>query len=54
MNKKDKFPQMTKWLECREKVLQHAKYIEWHVLHAQYLADSRNSKPAATDEKTRW
>ncbi|KZT66413.1 hypothetical protein DAEQUDRAFT_813539 [Daedalea quercina L-15889] len=34
-NHKDEFPQMTKWLERREKVLQHASYIEWRLLHMQ-------------------
>ncbi|KAI0070092.1 hypothetical protein K474DRAFT_1744707 [Panus rudis PR-1116 ss-1] len=28
-NKKDEYPQMTQWLERKEKVLQHEKYIEW-------------------------
>ncbi|TFK45446.1 hypothetical protein OE88DRAFT_1788392 [Heliocybe sulcata] len=28
-NRKDEYPQMTAWLERREKVLRHAKYIEW-------------------------
>ncbi|KAI0731511.1 hypothetical protein C8Q72DRAFT_757383, partial [Fomitopsis betulina] len=26
-NHKDEFPQMTKWLERREKVMQHADYV---------------------------
>ncbi|KAH9839355.1 uncharacterized protein C8Q71DRAFT_703890 [Rhodofomes roseus] len=34
-NHKDEFPQMTKWLERREKVLQHANYVEWRLLQAQ-------------------
>ncbi|KAI0072677.1 hypothetical protein K474DRAFT_1686544 [Panus rudis PR-1116 ss-1] len=28
-NKKDEYPQMTQWLERKEKVLQHGKFIEW-------------------------
>ncbi|TFY64160.1 hypothetical protein EVJ58_g2806 [Rhodofomes roseus] len=34
-NHKDEFPQMTKWLERREKVLQHADYIGWRLLRAE-------------------
>ncbi|KZT19111.1 hypothetical protein NEOLEDRAFT_1183681 [Neolentinus lepideus HHB14362 ss-1] len=30
-NHKDEYPQMTKWLERREKVLQHKKYIKWQL-----------------------
>ncbi|TFY51720.1 hypothetical protein EVJ58_g10417 [Rhodofomes roseus] len=30
-NRKDEFPQMTKWLERREKVLQHADYVQWRL-----------------------
>ncbi|KZT19755.1 hypothetical protein NEOLEDRAFT_1077268, partial [Neolentinus lepideus HHB14362 ss-1] len=30
-NHKDEYPQMTAWLERREKVFQHAKYISWHL-----------------------
>jgi hypothetical protein len=28
-NKKDEYPQMTTWLERREKILQHGEYIGW-------------------------
>jgi hypothetical protein len=28
-NHKDEYPQMTLWLECHEKVQQHAKFVEW-------------------------
>ncbi|THU78566.1 hypothetical protein K435DRAFT_824095 [Dendrothele bispora CBS 962.96] len=28
-NKKDEYVQMTKWLERREKIMHHSKYIEW-------------------------
>ena len=30
-NFKDELPQMTQWLERREKVLRHEKYIEWYL-----------------------
>ncbi|PIL30261.1 hypothetical protein GSI_07439 [Ganoderma sinense ZZ0214-1] len=29
--RKDEFPQMTLWLERREKVLRHGAYIQWHL-----------------------
>ncbi|PCH34487.1 hypothetical protein WOLCODRAFT_61054 [Wolfiporia cocos MD-104 SS10] len=28
-NCRDKFPQMTIWLECKEKILKHDKFIQW-------------------------
>ncbi|KAI0712997.1 hypothetical protein C8Q72DRAFT_790344 [Fomitopsis betulina] len=34
-NHKDEFPQMTKWLERREKILQHANYVEWCLQQVQ-------------------
>ncbi|EPQ49860.1 hypothetical protein GLOTRDRAFT_51483, partial [Gloeophyllum trabeum ATCC 11539] len=30
-NHKDEYPQMTRWLERREKVLRHEKYINWRL-----------------------
>jgi hypothetical protein len=30
-NRKDEYPQMTAWLERREKVQRHVKYIEWRL-----------------------
>ncbi|EIW53615.1 uncharacterized protein TRAVEDRAFT_133656 [Trametes versicolor FP-101664 SS1] len=30
-NHKDEFPQMTTWLERREKILRHAAYVEWRL-----------------------
>ncbi|KAH9847581.1 hypothetical protein C2E23DRAFT_863227 [Lenzites betulinus] len=30
-NRKDEFPQMTLWLERREKILRHASYIQWRL-----------------------
>lgn len=53
-NRKDEYPQMTQWLERREKVLQHVKYIKWRVLHAQWRAGNSHAEPAAADEETRW
>lgn len=32
-NHRDKFPQMTLWLERREKVLRHEAYIQWRLSH---------------------
>ncbi len=34
MNRKDEYPQMTKWLERREKLLYHANYITWRLQQA--------------------
>ena len=34
-NGKDKFPQMTVWLERHEKVFHHAKFIKWETLGHQ-------------------
>jgi hypothetical protein len=28
-NRKDEYPQMTKWLECREKVQDHSAFVNW-------------------------
>lgn len=30
-NHKDEYPQITMWLERKEKILVHEKYIEWHL-----------------------
>ncbi|EPQ50619.1 hypothetical protein GLOTRDRAFT_50393 [Gloeophyllum trabeum ATCC 11539] len=30
-NHKDEYPQMTRWLERREKVLRHDKYVRWRI-----------------------
>ncbi|KAG2085840.1 hypothetical protein BD769DRAFT_1374013 [Suillus cothurnatus] len=30
-NRKDEFMQMTQWLECKEKIVRHAKFIHWRV-----------------------
>ncbi|KAI0350324.1 hypothetical protein OH77DRAFT_1593589, partial [Trametes cingulata] len=33
-NQKDEFPQMTLWLERREKILRHEAYVNWRLRHA--------------------
>ncbi|KAI0712890.1 hypothetical protein C8Q72DRAFT_787768 [Fomitopsis betulina] len=53
-NHKNEFPQMTKWLERREKVLQHVQYVKWRILRAEAQADPRRTEPTAADEETRW
>ncbi|KAL7279210.1 hypothetical protein ACG7TL_007050 [Trametes sanguinea] len=47
-NRKDEFPQMTLWLERREKVLRHEAYIRWRLqqLHVQERGP-RNAPSAA-------
>ncbi|KAG1765459.1 hypothetical protein EV702DRAFT_1182481 [Suillus placidus] len=30
-NHKDEFTQMTQWLECKEKIMHHAKFIRWRL-----------------------
>ncbi|KAJ3542161.1 hypothetical protein NM688_g6000 [Phlebia brevispora] len=30
-NKKNEYPQMTLWLECKEKILRHDRYITWEL-----------------------
>ncbi|KAI0949317.1 hypothetical protein AcW1_008965 [Taiwanofungus camphoratus] len=42
-NRKDEFPQMTMWLERREKIERHEAYIRWRIPHL----------PTATKDKTR-
>ncbi|KAH9830938.1 uncharacterized protein C8Q71DRAFT_883208 [Rhodofomes roseus] len=49
-NRKDEFPQMTKWLERREKVLQHADYVQWHLL----CADGSRDTVIASRQGVRW
>ncbi|KAH9033542.1 hypothetical protein EDB85DRAFT_1890215 [Lactarius pseudohatsudake] len=41
-NHKDEYPQMTTWLERREKVLQHTVFIKWS---QQPVAEERSSQP---------
>lgn len=45
-NKKDEYAQMTVWLERKEKVLRHAKYISWR------LGDAHRIKPRAPTLRT--
>ncbi len=40
-NHKDEYPQMTLWLEHREKVQQHAKFIEWQQQDHQQIPQVR-------------
>ncbi|KAI0670040.1 hypothetical protein C8Q78DRAFT_976760, partial [Trametes maxima] len=39
-NRKDEFAQMTAWLQRKEKVLRHSKYIEWHLRTQQRMQPS--------------
>ncbi|KAG2053403.1 hypothetical protein BDR06DRAFT_982848 [Suillus hirtellus] len=39
-NHKDEFWQVMKWLECKEKVLQHANFVLWH--HNLSMTDTEN------------
>lgn len=39
-NRKDEFPQMTLWLERREKVLRHEAYIQWRL--ARFISGASN------------
>ena len=38
-NHKDEFLQMTKWLECQEKIMHHINYIAWRLEHEQSKSD---------------
>ncbi|KAH9913158.1 uncharacterized protein B0H18DRAFT_1126517 [Fomitopsis serialis] len=49
-NHKDEFPQMTRWLERREKVLQHANYVEWRLLRV----DGSHEDAVAARRVVRW
>ncbi|KZT63719.1 hypothetical protein DAEQUDRAFT_679874 [Daedalea quercina L-15889] len=53
-NHKNEFPQMTKWLERREKVLQHSKYIEWCLHRAASQEISGQAEAAVAEKVTRW
>jgi hypothetical protein len=41
-NGKDEFPQMTLWLERREKIFRHAKFIDWRIGHLPDPPDRPN------------
>lgn len=45
-NKKDELTQMTKWLERREKILRHEKFVHWQLAQ---MAVSRDSEPVDDD-----
>ena len=44
-NRRDEYPQMVLWLERREKVQRHAKYIEWRVLGCPPIQCRNRSPP---------
>ena len=43
-NKKDELSQMTVWLERKEKVLRHEKFIQWRLQQRQQLATPRSTQ----------
>ena len=47
-NHKDEFPQMTLWLERREKVLRHGAYIQWRLDRALEPQASGHHTPASS------
>lgn len=47
-NKKDEYAQMTLWLERKEKILRHEKYISWRLNPEQRHPEAR-SRPASLD-----
>lgn len=57
-NHRDELPQMTKWLERREKVLHHANYVSWCLrvrAHAQRNAQPLTEPATATHaSEVRW
>ncbi|KZT64605.1 hypothetical protein DAEQUDRAFT_678329 [Daedalea quercina L-15889] len=53
-NHKNEFPQMMQWLERREKVLQHAKFVKWCMLRAESQETPGQAEPTAADEVTCW
>ncbi|KAI1786574.1 hypothetical protein LXA43DRAFT_975694 [Ganoderma leucocontextum] len=46
-NRKDEFPQMTLWLERREKVLRHEAFIQWRLDYQSPEASADPSRPSA-------
>ncbi len=36
-NHKDEITQMTKWLECQEKIQQHSEFLDWQKQQVGYL-----------------
>ncbi|TBU22112.1 hypothetical protein BD311DRAFT_826016 [Dichomitus squalens] len=45
-NKKDELTQMTVWLELKEKILRHEKYIEWHLKQLNLISTGTASSSA--------
>ncbi|KAG1740645.1 hypothetical protein EDB19DRAFT_1908395 [Suillus lakei] len=43
-NHKDEFTQMTRWLECKEKILRHDKYVNWR-LAGDVESEPHHSRP---------
>ncbi|KAI0673077.1 hypothetical protein C8Q78DRAFT_970143 [Trametes maxima] len=48
-NHKDEYPQMTKWLERREKVVHHANYVLWRLQQAPI-----GPRPLTAHHDVRW
>ncbi|KAI0055018.1 hypothetical protein BV25DRAFT_1816215 [Artomyces pyxidatus] len=48
-NHKDAYPQMTKWLERKEKVLAHEKFVGWRITEAER---ARNAHPVPSTAGT--
>ncbi|KAG2154472.1 uncharacterized protein EDB93DRAFT_1320123 [Suillus bovinus] len=47
-NHKDEFVQMTRWLERKEKILRHAKFVSWRLTGAQQLKPHHSIPPDMT------
>ncbi|EIM87895.1 uncharacterized protein STEHIDRAFT_22047, partial [Stereum hirsutum FP-91666 SS1] len=39
-NRRDEFPQMTLWLERREKMMEHERFIQWRIARSQQRQDA--------------
>lgn len=53
-NHKDEFPQMTRWLERREKVLHHASYVEWRLRCMESGINSASATGQAMTTARNW
>lgn len=51
-NHKDEFPQMTLWLERREKVLRHEAYIEWRLQRRALHTAHSSTRPQSSMSPT--
>ncbi|KAI0632388.1 hypothetical protein C8Q77DRAFT_1197709 [Trametes polyzona] len=49
-NHKDEYPQMTKWLERREKIMHHANFVLWR----EQQATSDHPETITTSQRFRW